>query len=93
MGLLVATKDDIGATMSEMLYGSNIRVPGELFDKSIYISLVRPFAAFNHSSDHSIIFQDLKSCSKIVLMDSIKKQYQQAFEGPFDVRKRFKNIF
>lgn len=108
LGLRVAIKEDIGASMSELVYGVNIRIPGELFDESKssiserefvqqlrqQFSSIRPVMASDHSSKSTFVFKDLKTCTKVfVRTDSVKTPFQQSFTGPFDVKKRYDKTF
>lgn len=104
LGLRSVVKEDIGATMAEMVYGESIRLPGEFFDSTPFklpttefvqalrrhFDHIRPTTTSNHSSTQStFIPKQLSDCDYVfVRHDAVRKPLQPPYDGPFRVTSR-----
>lgn len=108
LGLRVAYREDLKCSSAELVYGQNLRIPGEFFDEArpdanrtefaqqlqrSFLQIKAP-AASNHGKRSVFVSSDLKSCSHVfVRIDYVKKPLQHPYEGPFEVLKRQDKFF
>lgn len=108
LGLRTTVKLDIGASPAELLYGTQLRLPGEFWVKSetkdsqtdfvqqlrrIMNDLRVPSPSW-HSNNKHYVDPDLKTCKFVfVRVDRIRKPLEPAYEGPFEVQKRYDKYF
>lgn len=103
LGLRTAYKEDIKASAAEMVYGKNLRVPGEFFVSENVISnpqtfvekhreIMRklgPTGTSNHSNNKLFVSPELLKCTHVFLRcDSVKKPLQQPYTGPHPIIRR-----
>lgn len=103
LGLRTSIKEDIGATAAELVYGTNLRIPGEFFinedmppDPQIFIEKfrmhmrkVRATPTAHHHKRKIFIFKDLYTCTHVfVRIDRVKKPLEPPYEGPYKVTAR-----
>ncbi|XP_039969992.1 uncharacterized protein LOC126765577 [Bactrocera neohumeralis] len=96
-------KEDIGASPAEMLYGTNLRLPGELFDSGDgsynpqefiskfheYIQQLKPSSPVHHNSTLFFINKNLHDCSHVFIRsDHVRKPIEPPYTGPFKVVER-----
>ncbi|XP_046145517.1 uncharacterized protein LOC123988815 [Osmia bicornis bicornis] len=108
LGLRTALKEDSDYSISQMVYGTTIKLPGEFFVKSkmsispeTFISrlqsqmeAVRPCTARYRTNLKIFVHKDLKTCSHVfVRTDRVKKPLEPAYEGPFKVQSRNEKYF
>lgn len=108
LGLRVAYREDLKCSSAELVYGQNLRIPGEFFDEArpdanrtefaqqlqrSFLQIKAP-AASNHGKRSVFVSSDLKSCSHVfVRIDYVKKPLQHPYEGPFEDLKRQNKFF
>lgn len=109
LGLRSVVKEDIGATMAEMVYGENLRLPGQFFELLPYqqatseffqdlrrhFDQIQPTVTSNHSTPLCVFVpKQLSKCAYVfVRHDAVRKSLQPPFDGPFRVIKREKKHF
>lgn len=96
LGIRTAFKDDIEATTAELVYGENLRLPGDLViartgDTSSsssellerlrqHFSKIRPIPASRHANPGSFIFRDLATASHVLLRVD---RVRRSLEAPY----------
>lgn len=109
LGIRSSLKEDIGASIAELVYGSPLRLPGEFFrsssniirDEHHYLNLlrdkikhIRPVPASTHCNYPTFIHKDLFNCTHVFLrVDTIRRPLQQPYSGPFKVLSRHQKYF
>ncbi|GFS64005.1 transposon Tf2-9 polyprotein [Trichonephila clavipes] len=109
LGMRSAVKKDINATCAELVYGTTLRLPSDLFstDKitttcnQTYVSFLRekmralqPTPTSAHSNSSIFVPTKLKSCSHVFLrIDSIQPPLSQNYTGPHKVIRRTDKVF
>ncbi|XP_049312212.1 uncharacterized protein LOC125778460 [Bactrocera dorsalis] len=103
LGLRCSHKEDIGASPAEMLYGTNLRLPGEFFDSGDgsynpqefiskfreYIQQLKPSSPVYHNSTRFFINKNLHDCSHVFIRsDHVRKPLEPPYSGPFEVVER-----
>ncbi|XP_076384338.1 uncharacterized protein LOC143262641 [Megalopta genalis] len=102
LGIRTAVKEDIQTTPAEMVYGSNLRLPGEFFmsnpetDISEFVNQLRhkiqklkPRPATNHGHKSIFVHKDLGTTEYVFLRhDAVKSPLQSPYDGPYKVLKR-----
>nr|CDS28491.1 gag pol polyprotein [Hymenolepis microstoma] len=102
-------KKDLGCCPAELVLGTTIRLPGEMFthsrdrtlpDPSSYSSRLKEHFRSIHpaptrSNDrHTHVHKDLSSCSFVfVRLDTVKKPLQPPYDGPYKVLQRQPKYF
>ena len=77
LGIRTSLKPDINSTAAEMVYGTNIRLPGEFFTPSDSNSLPA----------HSDFITRLKT-THVFVHDAIRRPFQPPYDGPYPITKR-----
>lgn len=108
LGLRTTVKLDIGASPAELLYGAQLRLPGEFWTHSkredsqteFVQKLRRAMSELRspnqswHSSKNFFVDPNLANCKFVfVRVDRVRKPLEPAFEGPFEVAKRYTKYF
>lgn len=102
LGIRAAYKPDLGASSSELIYGHNIRLPGDFIvptksgDQSQFVlqlrehfRQLRPAKPAPHGTKSMFVFKDLATCEHIfVRRDCARKTFQPIYEGPYPVLRR-----
>ncbi|GFX86826.1 transposon Tf2-11 polyprotein [Trichonephila clavipes] len=108
LGLRASLKEDILCTPAELVFGTTIRLPGEMFDsskpdddvvnfvsklKSIMQSL-HPKPPKHHSKRPVFIHPGLLEATHVFLRrDMLRRPLQQPYDGPFKVLQRKDKVF
>lgn len=109
LGIRTTFRDSTNATPSEMLYGENIRVPGELtvsneqFDPSDpnnFVDKLRQRYRTLKSSESrtpnatTFIPRDLNDCDYVfVRVDRVHNSLHSPYEGPYKVLRRLRKVY
>lgn len=107
LGIRSIVKEDLQATPAEMVYGQNLRLPGEIvamadkFDASdILFKLKQHFKNIKSNLDHHkdsetdiYVPKDLKDCKFVFIRLIKKRSLQQPYEGPYKVVEKNKKYF
>ncbi|CAB0043629.1 unnamed protein product, partial [Trichogramma brassicae] len=104
LGLRTTFKEDLQASPAEMVFGTSLRIPGELMmqqdtDKTppsdFVLALrrlfkaIRPVPASRHAQHRPFVFADLATCDYVFRrVDSIRKPLEQPYTGPHKVIRR-----
>lgn len=103
LGHRVTLKEDLGASPAELLYGTTLRLPGELFEdsselpQSEFVLLLRKIMremrqnpATNHDTQRKTYLQPgLDTCKYVfVRVDHVRPPLTPPFDGPFKVIQR-----
>lgn len=103
LGLRTTLKEDIGMSSAELVYGTNINLPGQfLSTSSLKLShseflnnlqdnfrVLKPVSGSNHSVNKPFIYKDLeKSTHVFVRTDSIHPTLEPPYQGPFKILQR-----
>lgn len=80
-GFRTVFKEDIGTTVSELVYRTTIKLPGECVEESnpktnehefvqqlrTHFHSIRPVHTSNHSKQSPFVFKDLQTCSHVLV--------------------------
>ncbi|KAL0869854.1 hypothetical protein ABMA27_006060 [Loxostege sticticalis] len=103
LGLRAAIRADDNVSPAQMLYGTNIRIPGVFFEpkkldkspESYTSDLIRamenatPLKCDHHGKHRSYIHPDMASCDYVfVRTDAVKKPLTPPYEGPYRVLEK-----
>ncbi|KMQ82556.1 pol polyprotein [Lasius niger] len=108
LGFRSVFKEDIQCTTAELVYGTTLRLPGEMFwaspvevsqkqlveDLKEYFSSIRPKPTSCHGERPVFVHPHLKDCTHVfVRNDRVPRPLQQPYDGPFKVIKRGDKTF
>lgn len=108
LGLRAAIRSDASYSISQMVYGTTIRLPGEFFNPPVarlepetfvsklqnFMAQLQPVKSHNTSNQKVFVHKDLKSCTHVfVRIDRVKKALEPPYEGPFAVCEKFEKYF
>ncbi|GBN21475.1 Transposon Ty3-G Gag-Pol polyprotein, partial [Araneus ventricosus] len=108
LGIRTALKEDIGSSAAELVYGTNLRLPGEFFSSISgpkihqeflttlreHFKEVRPKETSDHSGRLFFVHKNLSDASHVfVRQDMVKRTLQQPYDGPFKVLARKPKFF
>lgn len=108
LGLRAAIREDANCSISQMVYGKNIKLPSEFFQHSkielspaTFVSFLqaqmetlKPMQTRKYSNETPFIHKDLGSCSHVfVRLDRVKKSLEPPYQGPFPVITRHEKYF
>ncbi|XP_017483792.1 PREDICTED: uncharacterized protein LOC108372577 [Rhagoletis zephyria] len=83
LGLRTTYKEDLGATPAEMVYGENLKLPGEFFTnhtsegtgdevidnlKNVMTNL-KPVSTSNHAANKVFVQRDINNCTHVFVRD------------------------
>lgn len=104
LGLRVSVKEDIGYSPAQLLYGTQLRIPGEFFfessevitDPTSFVDVLqqrfrklRPSPASNHGRRSTFIHPALNHCTHVFVRDDrIKTSLQPPYLGPYAIVER-----
>ncbi|XP_023239034.1 uncharacterized protein LOC111637695 [Centruroides sculpturatus] len=108
LGLRTAFKEDIQAATAEMVYGENLRLPGEFFTPSRYnpdpanfvgrlkstMEKLRPTPTRQPNRTTCFVHEELNSCQQVFVRDdTVRNSLQPVYLGPFRVISRDDKVF
>ncbi|GFT82494.1 integrase catalytic domain-containing protein [Trichonephila clavipes] len=108
LGLRASLKEDILCTPAELVFGTTIRLPGEMFDSSkpdddvvIFVSKLKshmqslhPKPPKHHGKRPVFIHPGLLEATHVFLRrDMLRRPLQQPYDGPFKVLQRKDKVF
>lgn len=98
LGLRTAYKEDLQASPAEMLYGTNLRLPGEFFihqdqeadpqafvqQHRTYMRTIRPTPTSHHSKVRIFKQKDIETCTHVFIRsDHVKAPLETPYKGPY----------
>ncbi|GFX13333.1 integrase catalytic domain-containing protein [Trichonephila clavipes] len=108
LGLRASLKEDILCTPAELVFGTTIRLPGEMFDSSKpdddvvnFVSKLKSHMQSLHLNHQNTIanvqFLSIQDCWKQHMFffsrDMLRRPLQQPYDGPFKVLQRKDKVF
>ncbi|KAL1492720.1 hypothetical protein ABEB36_010935 [Hypothenemus hampei] len=103
LGLRSCFKEDLNASPAQLLYGTQLRLPGEFFPDDDapanptfflekfreFIKGVRPTPTAHHSRTRLFSLKDLHTCTHVfVRVDSVKRPLDPPYSGPHRIIRR-----
>lgn len=108
LGLRSAVKDDKGYSPAQMVYGTSLAIPGDIFVPSKpkindtefnkrlmdhFRNVSWPEGRVATDKRHIFIHPDLKTCSHVFLRNEVKKALTPPYKGPYEVFERKEKYF
>ncbi|GFX64722.1 transposon Tf2-11 polyprotein [Trichonephila clavipes] len=108
LGLRASLKEDIVCTPAELVFGTTIRLPGEMFDSSksdddvvnfvsklkSHMQSLHPKPPKHHGKRPVFIHPGLLEATHVFLRrDMLRRPLQQPYDGPFKVLQRKDKVF
>ncbi|KAK3894821.1 hypothetical protein Pcinc_001443 [Petrolisthes cinctipes] len=109
LGIRTSLKTDLHNSSAELVYGSTLRLPGELLSATPDPEpcSVQDFATHlkntmkclqpvqpRTSNSKTFVHQDLEACTHVIVrVDAVKRPLQQPYQGPFQVVRRTRKNF
>ncbi|GFW86883.1 hypothetical protein TNCV_2810381 [Trichonephila clavipes] len=108
LGLRASLKEDILCTPAELVFGTTIRLPGEMFDSSkpdddvvnfvsklkSHMQSLHPKPPKHHGKRPVFIHPGLLEATHVFLrLDMLRRPLQQPYDGPFKVLQRKDKVF
>jgi hypothetical protein len=104
LGIRTAFKEDLQASMAELVYGEPLRIPGELLAASPttgdpselitqlrHFEQLRPVPASRHSSPAVFVHKDLADSTHVFhRQDAVRRPLDPSYSGPYKVLARTK---
>jgi hypothetical protein len=98
IGIRTSFKEDLQASVAELVYGEPLRIPGELLtpnDHPVepahrFTQLrLRPVPATRHANPGTFIHKDLTNCAHVFLrQNSTRRALEPPYSGPYQVLSR-----
>ncbi|UYV84107.1 hypothetical protein LAZ67_X001199 [Cordylochernes scorpioides] len=108
LALRAAIREDTGFSISQMVYGKTIKLPGEFFEKPVsrvdsslfisnlieYMHMVRPITTSHNVTKDIFIHKDLFKSDQVFLrINRIRKPLEPYYEGPYPVLEKSDKFF
>ena len=102
LGIRAALKDNVEVSPAEIIFGINLRIPGEFYEpareiinSSLYVQQLRDaihkitsIPINNKTKNNIFVSPDLKTCKFVFLhIDTVKTPLEPPYEGPYEVLK------
>jgi hypothetical protein len=103
LGVRTSFKEDLQASIAELVYGEPLRIPGEFLTPTTdpvepthiitqlrrHMARLRPVPATRHSSPSTFVHKDLCNCTHVFLrQDAMHKALEPPYSGPYQVLSR-----
>jgi hypothetical protein len=103
LGIRTAYKEDLQASVAELVYGEPIRIPGELLTRTAelvdpahlftklrqHMARLRPVPAARHASPSTFVHSNLERCTHVFLcQDKTLQALEPPYSGPYWVLSR-----
>jgi cleavage and polyadenylation specificity factor subunit 1 len=103
LGIRTAYKEDLQASVAELVYGEPLRIPGELLTPTAepvdpaqlttelrqHMVRLRPVPAARHTSPSTFVHSDLERCTHVFLrQDATRRALEPPYSGPYRVLSR-----
>ena len=107
LGLRNALKEDIGTSAAELVYGTQLKLPGEFFveeepsqDPHPFLEHlrqtmrnIRPKQTAHHNKPRTFTHKTLDTCTHVfVRVDSARRPLDQPYEGPYPILERVSDL-
>nr|XP_042913063.1 uncharacterized protein LOC122273070 [Parasteatoda tepidariorum] len=108
LGLRSVYREDLGCSPAELVYGENLRLPGQFFTSSEkekvdnmfmqklnrHLQDLKPVPTSSHDKRHVFVFKDLAACTHVFLrVDAAKPTLHTPYTGPYEVYSRNDKTF
>jgi cleavage and polyadenylation specificity factor subunit 1 len=108
LGIRTAFKDDLQASVAELVYGETLRIPGEFLSTSTdtvepaylirqlrrHMNQLRPVPTIRHNSQTTFVHPDLTSCTHVFLrQNAVRRTLTHPYSGPYQVLSRTDKTF
>lgn len=107
LGLRTSLKEESQSTSAELLYGENLRLPGDFIQSSHneipsefvnklrnHFKSIKPVPASRHCKNSIFVFKELQTCSHVFIRtDALRSALQPPYEGPYSVVDRNNKYF
>jgi hypothetical protein len=108
LGVHTAFKEDLQASVAELVYGEHLRIPGELMTPSTskiepseliqqlrrHMDQLRPVPAARHASPTTFVHKDLKDSTQVFLrQDALHRALNPPYRSPYKVLSRTDKTF
>jgi hypothetical protein len=99
-GIRMSFKEDLQASVAELMYGEPLRIPGKLLTTSVnpvdpallitelhqHMARLRPLLAACHASPATFVYSNLKKCTHVFLhQDTTCWALEPPYSGPYQV--------
>jgi hypothetical protein len=103
LGIHTSFKEDLQASVAELVYGEPLRIPGELLTLTAnpvdpahlitelrqHMTRLRPVPAARHTIPATFVHHDLQKCTHVFLrQDAMRRTLEPPYTGPFKVLSR-----
>ena len=107
LGIRSSIKEDIGYSPAELVYGTQLRLPGDFFEATDlplvthgfvsklhdFMANLQPPRARRHGQPKIFLHRNLRDCTHVFLQNPIKGALKQPYTGPFEVISKHENFF
>lgn len=103
LGIRTALKEDFNCSVAELVYGQQLRIPGEFFDAPVkdfdrsdycrelhkIFDDLKSTESTHHAKPKVFVHRELRNCKYVFIrVDMVKKSLQRPYEGPYEVIER-----
>jgi cleavage and polyadenylation specificity factor subunit 1 len=103
LGIRTSFKEDLQASVAELIYGEPLRIHGELLTPTAnpvdpahlitelrqHMTRLRPVPAARHTTPATFVHHDLQKCTHVFLrQDATRRALEPPYRGPFKVLSR-----